>query len=261
MGELSRTFWSRIRGNNVAFTKDKETVGNGKLQGSDWKETTAVSRTIENKRAKTTTQPTPSPQPSTQTQGVKKSARFKSPGGRSPSGKTSARYISKELVRIHLVKSGIPRSACSARPKRDSNSVISASLHTARLKNSPAKVLKRMTTKVQWLCWRKQWTRGVYFKTWSLRNLHRFYGRAWQCGNLPDVFDSLKPYCAMPKSETKIHRSTNFAQGSSSAQPQCGRLVLGQGAKVLSGRAQGFCPRHRGSWRCRAVGTAGWSER
>ena len=41
----------------------------------------------------------------------------------------------------------------------------------------------------------------------------------------------------------------------------CGRLVLGQGAKVLSGSTQGICPRHRGSWRCRAVGTAGWSER
>ena len=28
--ELSQIFWSRIRGNNVAFTKDKETVGDGK---------------------------------------------------------------------------------------------------------------------------------------------------------------------------------------------------------------------------------------
>ena len=27
----------------------------------------------------------------------------------------------------------------------------------------------------------------------------------------------------------------------------CGRLVLGQGAKVLSGSAQGICPPHRGS--------------
>ena len=41
----------------------------------------------------------------------------------------------------------------------------------------------------------------------------------------------------------------------------CGRLVLGQGAKVLSGSAQRICPPHRGSWRCRAVGTAEWSER
>ena len=41
----------------------------------------------------------------------------------------------------------------------------------------------------------------------------------------------------------------------------CGRLVLGQGANVLSGCTQGIYPRHHGSWRCRAVGTAGWSER
>ena len=34
MGEFSQTFWSRIRWNNVAFTKDKETVGNGKLTRS-----------------------------------------------------------------------------------------------------------------------------------------------------------------------------------------------------------------------------------
>ena len=31
----------------------------------------------------------------------------------------------------------------------------------------------------------------------------------------------------------------------------CGRLVLGQGAKVLSGSTQGTYPRHHGSWRCR----------
>ena len=41
----------------------------------------------------------------------------------------------------------------------------------------------------------------------------------------------------------------------------CGRLVLGQGAKVLSGSAQGFYPPHRGSWRCRAAGIERWSER
>ena len=45
MGELSRTFWSRIRGNNVAFTKDKEN-GNGKPTGSARKETNAVSSTM-----------------------------------------------------------------------------------------------------------------------------------------------------------------------------------------------------------------------
>ena len=43
MGEFSPTYWSRIRGNNVAFTKDKENVGNGTPTGSGQKETNAVS--------------------------------------------------------------------------------------------------------------------------------------------------------------------------------------------------------------------------
>ena len=41
----------------------------------------------------------------------------------------------------------------------------------------------------------------------------------------------------------------------------CGRLFLGQGAKVLSESTQDIYPRHHGSWRCRAAGTARWSER
>ena len=41
----------------------------------------------------------------------------------------------------------------------------------------------------------------------------------------------------------------------------CGGVILGQGAKVLSGSTQGIYPRHQGSWGCRAVGTARWSER
>ena len=46
MWKLNQTFWSRIRGNNVAFTKDREKVGNGKLTGSVQKETNAVSGTM-----------------------------------------------------------------------------------------------------------------------------------------------------------------------------------------------------------------------
>ena len=45
VGELSRTCWSRIRRNNVAFTKDEENVGNGKPTGSVRKETGVVSGT------------------------------------------------------------------------------------------------------------------------------------------------------------------------------------------------------------------------
>ena len=41
----------------------------------------------------------------------------------------------------------------------------------------------------------------------------------------------------------------------------CGGVVLGQGAKVLSGSTQGIYPRYHGSWRCRAAGIERWSER
>ena len=41
----------------------------------------------------------------------------------------------------------------------------------------------------------------------------------------------------------------------------CGRLVLGQGAKVLSGSAQGICPPHPGRWSWLAEGRTRWSER
>ena len=41
----------------------------------------------------------------------------------------------------------------------------------------------------------------------------------------------------------------------------CGGVILGQGAKVLSGSAQGLSPPRRGSWSCRAARTARWWER
>ena len=59
-GKLSQASQSRIKGNSVAFTKDKENVGNGKLTGSVRKETNAVFRHNGNKRA----EPTPPPAPS-----------------------------------------------------------------------------------------------------------------------------------------------------------------------------------------------------
>ena len=152
MGELSQTFWSRIRGNNVAFTKNKENVGNGKPKGSVRKGDQCSFRHVRNKHAKATTQPTPSPEHTTQGQGGKILAISKSPKRKVRLGKylvNRARNIFKVLVRIHLVKSGIPSSACFTRQKRDANSGISASSHTAGLKSSPAKGRKRMAKKVQ----------------------------------------------------------------------------------------------------------------
>ena len=63
-----------------------------------------------------------------------------------------ARMTSKELSQLHSVKNGILRGACSTNPRMDANLGISNLTHTARLTNSLAKGLKRMVTKVQWLC-------------------------------------------------------------------------------------------------------------
>ena len=64
MRRLSQTSWSRIKGDNVVFTKDKENVDNGRSAGSVRKETKFSFRHDGDERAK----PTPSsarPEPST----------------------------------------------------------------------------------------------------------------------------------------------------------------------------------------------------
>ena len=63
-----------------------------------------------------------------------------------------ARITSKELAPLHSVKSGILQNACSTSPKMDADLGKSALMRIARLTNSLAKGLKRMVTKVQWLC-------------------------------------------------------------------------------------------------------------
>ena len=58
----------------------------------------------------------------------------------------------KELAQLHSVKNGILQNACSTSLRMDAGLGKSALVRIARLKNSPAKGLKRMVTKVQWLC-------------------------------------------------------------------------------------------------------------
>ena len=145
------------------------------------------------------------------------------------------------------MRSGIPQSACSARPKMDANFGTSASLHTAGLKNSPAKGLKIIATKSAVAMLKETMNLGCVFQDVSRRNLHRLYGRAQLCGNLPDVFDSLKPHCAMPKSETKIHRSTKFAQVNHiRAAPTLQNLRIGL-RRRQSGKGIGLA-KQRGGW-------------
>ena len=50
------------------------------------------------------------------------------------------------------MKNGILQNACSTSPRMDADLGKSALKRIARLKNSLAKGLKRMVTRVQWLC-------------------------------------------------------------------------------------------------------------
>ena len=63
-----------------------------------------------------------------------------------------ARITSKELAPIHSVKNGILQNACSTSPRVDADLGKSALMRIARPKNSTAKGLKILVTKVQWLC-------------------------------------------------------------------------------------------------------------
>ena len=50
------------------------------------------------------------------------------------------------------MKNGILKNACSTSPRMDADLGTSALMRIARLMNGLAKGLKRMVTKVQWLC-------------------------------------------------------------------------------------------------------------
>ena len=63
-----------------------------------------------------------------------------------------ARITSKELAPIHSQKNDILQNACSTSPRVVADLGKSALMRIARLKNSLAKGLKRMVTKVQWPC-------------------------------------------------------------------------------------------------------------
>ena len=63
-----------------------------------------------------------------------------------------ARITSKELAPLHSVKNGILQNARSTSPRMDADFGKSALMRIARLMDSLAKGLKRMVTKVQWLC-------------------------------------------------------------------------------------------------------------
>ena len=149
------------------------TVGNGKLTGCVRKETMAVFRHDMNERAKSTT----AESFSEIFFAAECEKMHREPEVLDAEAQVGewldclARITSKELAPIHSVKNGILRKTCSTSPRMDVDLGKSALICTARLKNSLAKGLKRIMTKVQWLCWKfsRQWV--AYFKIWSRRSL------------------------------------------------------------------------------------------
>ena len=63
-----------------------------------------------------------------------------------------ARITSKELAPLHSVKKWHPRECLFYKSENGCRFGKSALMRIARLMNSLAKGLKRMVTKVQWLC-------------------------------------------------------------------------------------------------------------
>ena len=63
-----------------------------------------------------------------------------------------ARITSQELAITHFVKNGTLQNACTTRPRVVVGLGKSAHSHTVRLMNSRQKGLRRIMTKVLWLC-------------------------------------------------------------------------------------------------------------
>ena len=150
---LRRTPWSRIREQNSVYKEFLEIVGNGKPTGNVWKETIAVSATISISVVKIAPS-NPSPNSFILQQSDRE---FEVPQAGVPVVECLdglARIILEELAITHFVKNGTLQNACSTRPRVVVGLGKSALLRIVRLMNNLAKGLKRMVTKVQWLCWK-----------------------------------------------------------------------------------------------------------
>ena len=171
---LKETLWSRIRGQNSVDQEFSEIVGNVKPTGSVRKETLAEACKSWHSRIRLR---------------VLSCSRMREMCREPevPEARVSvvecldgpARITSKELAPVHSVKNCILQNACSTSPRVGAEVVNSSRMRIARLTNSLAKGLKRMVTKVQWLCWRRMsslaeqgdlfWTLIIKYTTLGLR--------------------------------------------------------------------------------------------
>ena len=154
MGELNLEPWLRVKGNNVAFKTDQENVRSGMPTGSVRKVTIEVSGTtrisVQSQRHLQLLL-----QNLRRNRMEKQQREEKVQEAEVHLGECvvcSAQNTSKARARIHLVRNGILQNVYSTRHKRDADLGKSARMHTGRLKNSLARNLKRILTKVLWLC-------------------------------------------------------------------------------------------------------------
>ena len=209
MRRLRQTSWSRIKGDNVVFTKDKENVCNGRSAGSVRKETKCSFRHDDDKRVKPTSS-SARPEPST-SQDVTKS------------GENHKSWRSKSIWEIF--SSVVPASSqrtctnpsCKKwhspeflfyKTKEECKFRKKCSYAHRLVEEQPSKRSKKNDNKsTVGLHWRlHDGNSVVYFKTLSRRDLHWFYGRAQSLRQVSSR-DQSSWYMQLKKQWTKIERN------------------------------------------------------
>ena len=280
---MRRTPWLRIREQNSVYKEFLEIVGNGKPTGSVWKETIAVSATTQISVEKVTPS-NPSPNSFMQ-QNERKSSRTRSPRGKSPRVRMSlwpCKDYLKGTCNNSFCERWHPPECLFHKTKSGCKFGKSALMHTVRFINNLEKCPKRMLTRVQWLCWRKEFGKKenlspmnvtidlgrevirnwdkiylnvnflmhgnwvAYFRTWSRRSL--FSGSALACRKRSSVWSSRRLLRVTPKFENKILRSDIFAQVNlMSVAPTLQNLRIGL-RRRQSGKSK-VPAKQRGSWK------------
>ena len=126
--------------------------------------------------------------------------------------------------------------------KRDANSGISAPSHTAGLNHSPAKGLKRMATKVQWLCWKSQRICVVYFRDVEPDVFIDFTEKLNHAETNPKCTVYQGHVARSQRFETKTITQQNLPRRTSSAKPE--RSKIWGSASGGDRKARALCSRN-----------------
>ena len=113
----------------------------------------------------------------------------------------------KVLAPNRFVSIGILPNVSSVKRNRDASSALNAPFSIGRLKSNQTKSGRRMKAKVQLLLCGVHDSWVVYRRTLSRQILQRFPGRAKECWNQLDEYDSQGLHCVKQTSEkTKVSR-------------------------------------------------------